>query len=300
MCQTSLIEKKKLISTPDNIIKMTRGLGTHTLESGLIYFNSLLRASLLYACETYVNLNEREYRLIESTEENCLIKLLESGRNCPRSILYLEVGAIPARFQIKRLMLNYLHYILQEDRSSLISKFFHAQCANPINNDWVSNIRKVKKEINLNLSFDEIQVMQKSKYVSIVESKIRSAAFTYLKNSIKSKGKEITYGDLLGCQTYLLPNKILTFEEQKLLFAYRSRMNKLNYNYPGNKETQLCQCGEEMNNEHLYYCSVLNEGHVIQDKYEQIFNGNLTEQKRILDILEQNMKKHELSTSAQD
>ena len=46
--------KKKLISTPDNIIKMTRGLGTHTLESGLIYFNSLLRASLLYACETYM------------------------------------------------------------------------------------------------------------------------------------------------------------------------------------------------------------------------------------------------------
>lgn len=44
--------KKKLFSTPDNIMKMIRGLGTHTLESGLIYFNSLLRASLLYACET--------------------------------------------------------------------------------------------------------------------------------------------------------------------------------------------------------------------------------------------------------
>ena len=292
--------KKKLISTPDNIMKITKGLGTHTLESGLIYFNSLLRASLLYACETYVNLNEREYRLIETTEENCLIKLLETGRNCPRSILYLEVGEIPARFQIKRLMLNYLHYILQEDKSSLISKFFHAQCANPFKNDWVSNIRKVKAEINLNHSFEEIQVMQKSKYINIVESKIRFAAFIYLKNNVKTKGKEINYGDKLGCQKYLLPNKIITFEEQKILFSYRSRMNSLNYNYPGNKETQICQCGEEMINEHLYYCSVLNGGQIVQDKYEQIFNGNITEQKRILDVLEQNMKKHELYTSAQD
>ena len=279
---------------------MTKGLGTHTLESGLIYFNSLLRASLLYACETYVNLSEREYMLIESTEDNCLIKLLDSGRNCPRSILYLEVGEIPARFQIKRLMLNYLHYILQEDKNSLLSKFFHAQWANPITNDWVSNIQKVKTEINLNYSFEEIKVMKKTKYTRIVESKIRIAAFDYLKAKIKSKGKEINYGDYLTCQNYLLPNQILTFDEQKLIFAYRSRMNKLQYNYPGNQQTELCQCGVDMTNEHLYYCNVLNEGNILQDKYEQIFNGNLTEQKRILDILEHNIKKHEQFTSAQD
>ena len=54
-------------------------------------------------------------------------------------------------------------------------------------------------------------------------------------------------------------------------------MNKLNYNYPGNKEAQLCQRGEEFVNEHLYYCSVLNEGQIIEDKYEQIFDGNLTD-----------------------
>ena len=55
-----------------------------------------------------------------------------------------------------------------------------------------------------------------------------------------------------------------------------------------------------MTNEHLYYCIVLNEGKTIHDKYEQIFKGNISEQKQILDILEQNMKKHEQFTSAQD
>ena len=281
-------------------MNMTKGLGSHTLEASLIYFNSLLRASLLYACETYVNMNEKEYMLIESIEDTCLIKILDAGRNCPRSILYLEVGEIPARFQIKRLMLNYLHYILQEDKKSLISKFFHAQCKSPIKNDWITNIHKIKAEINLDYSFEEIHVMTKTKYLNIVQSKIRIAAFEYLKTKIKSKGKEINYGDQISCQNYLLPNNVLTFNDQKLIFAYRSRMNKLQYNYPGNKENELCQCGTNMTNEHLYNCNILNEENIIHDKYEQIFNGTITEQKRIIDILEHNMKKHEQYTSAQE
>ena len=69
----------------------------------------------------------------------------------------------------------------------------------------------MKAEISLNHSFEEKQVMQKSKYVSIVESKIRSAAFIYLNNNVTSKGKEINYGEKLECQKYLLPNNIITF-----------------------------------------------------------------------------------------
>ena len=84
------------------------------------------------------------------------------------------------------------------------------------------------------------------------------AAFRYLKGNIKSKGTEINYGEQLVCQNYLLPNKVLTFSEQKLLFAYRSRTNKLKYNYSTNEELELCQFGVEITNEHLYYCRELN------------------------------------------
>ena len=199
---------------------MTKGLGTHTLQSGMVYLNSLLRASLLYACEAYVNLSEKEFRLLESTEENCLIKLLDSEIHCPRSILYLEVGHTPARFQIWKLMLNYLQYILKEEKNTLISKFFYAQYANPIRNDWVSSIKNVMIEIDLKFTFEEIETMKIQKYQNIVETQIKMAAFRYLKKKIKSKGKEINYGEQLVCQNYLLPNQVLTFSEQQLIFAY--------------------------------------------------------------------------------
>ena len=98
----------------------------------------------------------------------------------------------------------------------------------------------------------------------------------------------------------MLPNKVLTFSDQKLLFAYRSRTNKLKYNYPTNEELELCQCGVKITNEHLYYCSELHQGNSEQDTYERIFDGTLIEQKRILKILETNMTKHIKYTSAQE
>ena len=35
---------------------------------------------------------------------------------------------------------------------------------------------------------------------------------------------------------------------------------------------------------------LLNQGKIMDDNYEQIFNGTLSEQKKVLNILEQNMK----------
>ena len=69
-------------------------------------------------------------------------------------------------------MLNYLQYILKEDKNTLISKFFYAQCANQIKNDWVSNIKNVLKEINITFTFQEIQIMKVQTYQDMVESKI--------------------------------------------------------------------------------------------------------------------------------
>ena len=89
-------------------------------------------------------------------------------------------------------------------------------------------------------------------YRNIVESKIKIAAFIYLKAKVKSKGKEIICGDQFTCQNYVLPNTILTFKEQKSIFSYRSRSNKIKYNYPGNKEKKLCQCRVDITNEHSY------------------------------------------------
>ena len=46
--------------------------------------------------------------------------------------------------------------------------------------------------------------------------------------------------------TIFVAQQHISFDTHKLVFAYGSRMNKLSYNYPGNKQAELCQCGAEM------------------------------------------------------
>ena len=80
----------------------------------------------------------------------------------------MDLGEIPARFQINKLVLNYLQQILQESENTLMGTFF--------------------------------QVHPKhQRFHKIVEGKISTAAFIHLKSKIKSKGEEINYGNQLAC-----------------------------------------------------------------------------------------------------
>ena len=63
-----------------------------------------------------------------------------------------------------------------------------------------------------------------------------------------------------------------------------------------------CLCGENVkfDNEHLYNCLVLNEGQKPTISYIQLFNGTLSEQRDIVNILNRNMNHFETFTQAQD
>ena len=101
-------------------------------------------------------------------------------------------------------------------------------------------------------------------------------------------------------QAYLLPNQILTFDDQLEIFSFWTRMNGLSYNTKGTSEIEYCKCGSEMENEHLFLCNFLNAGQVLKYKYDDLLNGTLAQQKYIITILRKNMEKHTKFSRAQD
>ena len=62
-------------------------------------------------------------------------------------------------------------------------------------------------------------------------------------------------------------------------------------NFINNKSKQLCVCGIEMNNIHLYECRTLNRD-IKTHSYSKLFNGTLKEQKYIANILTKNEDKY--------
>ena len=58
--------------------------------------------------------------------------LFSTDQSCPIHLLYLESGQTPARFEIKRMIINYFQYILQQKEDSLLYKILSAQKEDPL------------------------------------------------------------------------------------------------------------------------------------------------------------------------
>ena len=76
-------------------------------------------------------------------------------------------------------------------------------------------------------------------------------------------------------------------------------MNKIQNNFYKQKFIEYCICGIKLTNIHLFTCTILNNVNSPKTSYTQIFNGSLSEQKEINNILNQNMEKIEAYTRAQ-
>ena len=58
----------------------------------------------------------------------------------------------------------FLYYILNEEKTSLISKCFEAQKRNPCRNDWIISIYDDLVELDIGLSFEDIQNLSKYQF----------------------------------------------------------------------------------------------------------------------------------------
>ena len=90
---------------------------------------------------------------------------------------------------------------------------------------------------------------------------------------------------------YLLPNNHeLTIDSQRNLFAIRNRMVNIPSNF-SSKQNNLskCFCGETEDMEHIYYCKYINSEET-EGKYENLFCGNMNEQKIVFRRFEQNLE----------
>ena len=105
--------------------------------------------------------------------------------------LYLELGQVPARFDIIKLRLYFLKYILQQDPGSTLSKMYQLQLENTKRGDWASTAKKNLQDLKINLSNDEIRNMSRTSYNNLIRKRCKEIAFEYLTNKRGKKGKDI-------------------------------------------------------------------------------------------------------------
>ena len=71
---------------------------------------------------------------------------------------------LPARIQIKKYKLNFLHFILNQKKDTLIHQFFLAQLYNPTKGEWDLKVKEWIIEYEIETSFEEVSKIKKSRY----------------------------------------------------------------------------------------------------------------------------------------
>ena len=99
-----------------SIMSMVNGLGKYTVKCGIIYLNSIYEEAFYMLQKLMIDIKEEDFRKILQIVEDLMRKLLSTDRSCPLHLMYLEVGQVPSRFIIKRMILCFYKYIMQQKR----------------------------------------------------------------------------------------------------------------------------------------------------------------------------------------
>ena len=120
---------------PLNIFHIMRNLHLH-LETFPEFSRFLiLMVPLIYNLIHRLNLpiTDKNIRTLEQIDEMLLSKIMGCDANTNNIFKYLELGVCPVRFEIKKRKILFLHYLLQEDHSTMVYKVL----TNRIKNEFV-------------------------------------------------------------------------------------------------------------------------------------------------------------------
>ena len=125
------------------ILRILEGIpfGKLYYQVAIILRNTLLVSSILCNSEAWFNVTKSELELIETVDLMLLRSLLGAPKSVPKEMFYLELGILPLREMIKQRRLNFLHYILAQESTSIISQVFQTQNENPSKKDWISTVK---------------------------------------------------------------------------------------------------------------------------------------------------------------
>ena len=92
-------------------------------------------------------------------------------------MLYLELGCVPFGQLIMKRRILFLHYILNQDKESMLKRFLVAQMRYQKKTDQISQAQSDLKKLGLNDNLENLKLMRKSKLGMKLEKFIKEYAF---------------------------------------------------------------------------------------------------------------------------
>ena len=233
--------------------------GQFYFEVAILLRNSLLVSSMLTNTEAWYNITKSEMELLETIDLQFLRSILKAPKCTPREMLFLELGCVPFRHLIMKRRILFLHYILNEERTSMLYKFLIAQIRNKKKKDWISQVLDDLKKLELSENLEQLKIMKTSTLKTLLNKLIKELAFNELtqKKENHSKVRNIMH-TAFEMQNYLKSNTIKTTQEERQeIFRLRCKVTDVKSNFKGkydNLECNICEKEEEQTQKHIIEC----------------------------------------------
>ena len=234
--------------------------------------------SILTNADIWVGLTKSEIEEFENLDLMLLRKFVNTPFSVPAEAVYLELGCLNVETIIKARRIIYLHYLLKQEDSSMMSKFFMAQWTYPARkNEWTEQVKSDLNDFGLSLDLDILKNISINSFKSQVKKKAKEYAFyTFLeKQQSHSKLDNLSYSGL-RLQKYLNLENMTNLEAQTV-FSYRTRMSDYGENYRGVTGPSVCPlCHNHPDSQKWSYeCKVINKNVLIKGRYSNIFSDNI-------------------------
>ena len=108
--------------------------------------------------------------MLENVDELYMRKILEVPAKTPIAGLYITLGLIPIRFLLKKKRVMFLHYLLNSDSNSLVSKVLMAQVDQPAKDDWCNVVEEDMDQLGMKgMSIEDFQETSKEAMKTMVK-----------------------------------------------------------------------------------------------------------------------------------
>lgn len=128
-------------------------------------------------------------------------KFLQNFFNCPCTVpieaYHIETSTLPLRYALLQRKFMFLWTILNKPDDELIKKVFLVQKEFSTSDSWVSTVESEIEEYDINLTFNDISKITKSRFKELVSQKIRVKAVMYVTSlqAQHSKTKFLTHSN---------------------------------------------------------------------------------------------------------
>ena len=178
--------RQKGIGICSQISGMVNGLslGHYYFNIAFMFRDVMLLNGMLTNLEVWHPVTNKQIEVLENIDLMLLRKIIKGHSKTPKEAFFLETGLLPIKFVAIKRRLMYLHTILSKPETELIRKVYQVQKSLPTSKDWFEIVSEDRKNLEINLSDEQISRMKKEKFRLVVTKAVNGYALSCLNKAV--------------------------------------------------------------------------------------------------------------------